>query len=100
MGEYRILLCADSHRGAALDTETRPIDLLCVSNPRSFPPADLRRKFDPQVVVYAQGKPIQTERSGQIIFLNEQGAVTLALCGDALKLQTFRGGQFIFRKRN
>ncbi len=103
MGGYRILLIADRHRGASIAADASA-DLLCVSSPRSFPPSDLRRQFDPQVIVYAQGKRLelsQTELSNgtPIIFLNEQGAVTLELCEDRLQLQTFRGAQFTFRKR-
>jgi ComEC/Rec2-related protein len=110
MGGYRILLIADSRRGSWSDTIDpaanppigRSIDLVCVSSPRSFRAAELQRAFDPQVIVYAQGKQNQFERSdpGQIIFLGEQGAAILELHGDTLKLQAFRGGQFTFRKRN
>jgi ComEC/Rec2-related protein len=100
IGGYHVLLMADSHRGSSLNKEGRPVDLLCVSNPRSFPPADVRSRYDPQIVVYARGK--RSERSDQspTIFLSEEGAVTLELSGDTLKLQTFRGDQFTFRKRN
>ena len=99
IGKYQVLLMSDSHRGSAPHRGDCAVDLLCVSNPRSFPLAAIRSKYDPQIVVYAQGK--RSERSGQspTIFLTEEGAVTLELCGDALKLQTFRGGQFTFRKR-
>jgi hypothetical protein len=99
IGIYHVLLMGDSHRRSSPKTDDFAVDLLCVSSPRSFPPADIQSKYDPQIVVYAQGK--RSGRSGQspTIFLSEEGAVTLQLCGDALKLQTFRGGQFIFRKR-
>jgi ComEC/Rec2-related protein len=108
MGGYRILLIADSRRASWSDTVDRPanpptgrsLDLVCVSSPRSFPAADLRRAFNPQVIVYAQGKQNLFEESDRVIFLGEQGAVTLELCGDRLEFQTFRGGQFTLRKRN
>jgi ComEC/Rec2-related protein len=100
IGGYLVLLMADSHRGSALNKGDGAVDLLCVSSPRSFPRADVQSKYGPQIVVYAQGK--RSEASGQrpTIFLSEEGAVTLQLSGDTLKLQTFRGGQFTFRKRN
>jgi ComEC/Rec2-related protein len=99
MGKYHALLMSDSHRGAALKKDNCAVDVLCVSSPRSFPPADVQSKYDPQVVVYAQGKRSGRLSQSPTIFLSEQGAVTLQLCGDALTLQTFRGGQFTFRKR-
>jgi ComEC/Rec2-related protein len=100
MGGYQILLMADSHRGSSLDKDDCTVDLLCVSSPRSFPPADVQSRYNPQVVVYAQGKRTERCARSPTLFLSEEGAVTLELCGDALKLQTFRGGQFTFRKRN
>jgi ComEC/Rec2-related protein len=100
MGAYQILLMADSHRRSSLETGTRAVDLLCVSNPRSFPPADVQSRFNPQIIVYAQGKRNEQSGQSQTIFLSEQGAVTLKLYGDRLKLQTFRGSQFVLRKRN
>jgi hypothetical protein len=99
MGKYHALLMSDSHRGAALKKDNYAVDVLCVSSPRSFPPADVQSKYDPQVVVYAQGKRSGRPSQSPTIFLSEEGAVTLQLCGDALTLQTFRGGQFTFRKR-
>jgi Competence protein len=100
MGGYRILLMADSHRGSGVTNHDRAVDLLCVSSPRSFPPGYIQSSYDPQILVYSQGK--RSEVSGQkpTIFLTEEGAVTLQICGDMLKLQTFRGRQFTFRKRN
>ena len=100
MGRYQILLMADSHRGSSLDKDDRTVDLVSVSSPRSFPPADVQSRYNPQVVVYAQGKRSERSTRSPTLFLSEEGAVTLELCGDALKLQTFRGGQFTFRKRN
>jgi ComEC/Rec2-related protein len=98
MGVYRILLLADCHRGSAMKVDTQPVDAICAGSPRSFPPADLRRKFDPQVIVYEQGKP--TESSSAIHFLNQQGAARFELCGDSLRLRLFHGDQFVFRRRN
>jgi ComEC/Rec2-related protein len=100
MGGYRILLMEDCSRASVLNADPGSADVFCASSPRVSLPADLRRRFDPQIIIYTQGKPIQSERSGPILFLSEQGAVTLELCGDTLQLQTFRGGQFILRKRN
>jgi len=100
MGRYQILLMADSHRGSSLDKDDRTVDLVSVSSPRSFPPADVQSRYNPQVVVYAQGKRSERSTRSPTLFLSEEGAVTLELCGDALKLKTFRGGQFTFRKRN
>jgi ComEC/Rec2-related protein len=99
---YRILLMANGRAEARLDRDRLPVDLVYVSNPRSFSVTELRRKFDPQVIVYAQGKPIRAEQVPEIrtIFLNEQGAATLKLHGEILWLETFRGGQFAFRSRN
>jgi ComEC/Rec2-related protein len=104
MGGYRILLMAEHTGRAAASAGTRRFsaDLLYVSNPRWVSIADLRREFDPQVIVFAQGR---SNRIGEdigipIVFLNEQGAVTLKLSGDVLKLETFRGSQFAFRRRN
>jgi ComEC/Rec2-related protein len=99
MGIYHALLMSDTHRGASPKKDDYAVDLLCVSNPRSFPPADIQSKYDPQIVVYAQGKRSGRPSQSPTIFLSEEGAVTLQLCGDALTLQTFRGGQFTFRKR-
>ena len=98
MGGYRVLLLADCHRGSVLDVDIQPVDAVCARSPRSFPPADLWRRFNPEVIVYQQGKPI--ESSSSILFLNEQGAARFELCGDRLRLRAFHGGQFIFRKRN
>ncbi|HET9376663.1 MAG TPA: ComEC/Rec2 family competence protein [Chthoniobacterales bacterium] len=100
MGGYLILLMADSHRGSAWPEPDRAVDLLCVSSPRSFPPMYVQRSYNPQVLVYAQGRRSELSSQKPTIFLSEEGAVTLQLCGDTVKLQTFRGGQFIFRKRN
>lgn len=100
IGGYRVLLMADSHRGSSLDADTRAVDLLCLSSPRTFPPADVQSRFDPQIIVYAQGKPSEQSGKSPIVFLSEQGAVTLELSDGTLKLQTFRGGQFTFRRRN
>jgi hypothetical protein len=100
MGGYWILLMADSHHGSSLDKDDCTVDLLCVSSPRSFPPADIQSRYNPQVVVYTQGKRSERSARSPTLFLSEDGAVTLELCGDALKLQTYRGGQFTFRKRN
>jgi hypothetical protein len=100
MGGYQILLMPDSHRGSSLDKDDCTVDLLCVSSPRSFPPADVQSRYNPQVIVFAQGKRSERSARSSTLFLSEEGAVTLELCGDALKLQTFRGGQFTFRKRN
>jgi ComEC/Rec2-related protein len=99
IGEYRVLLVSDSHRGRSPKQADCAVDLLCVSSPRSFPLSDIQSKYNPQIVVYAQGKG--GERTGQrsAIFLSDEGAVTLELCAGALNLQTFRGGQFTFRKR-
>jgi hypothetical protein len=98
MGSYRILLMASGR------AEARPYraDLVYVSNPRSFSVTELTREFDPQVIVYAQGKPVGSELVAEVrtIFLNEQGAATLKLHDKILKLETFRGGQFVFRRRN
>jgi hypothetical protein len=99
IGVYHVLLISDSHRRASLKKDDCAVDLLCVSSPRSFPPADIQSEYDPQIVVYAQGKRSGRSGGSPTIFLSEEGAVTLQLCGDALKLQTFRGGQFTFRKR-
>jgi ComEC/Rec2-related protein len=99
MGTYHALLMSDSHRGASLRKDNCALDLLCVSSPRSFPPADVQSKYDPQIVVYAQGKRSGRPSQSPTIFLSEEGAVTLQLCGDTLTLQTFRGHQFTFRKR-
>jgi hypothetical protein len=100
IGGYQVLLMADSRRGYSLKQEDRAVDLLFLSSPRYFPPAGVQSRYDPQMIVYAQGK--RTDRSGQspTIFLREEGAVTIELCQAGLKLQTFRGNQFIFRKRN
>jgi hypothetical protein len=100
MGGYLILLMADSHRGSAWPEPDRAVDLLCVSSPRSFPPMYVQSSYNPQVLVYAQGRRSELSSQKPTIFLSEEGAVTLQLCGDTVKLQTFRGGQFIFRKRN
>jgi ComEC/Rec2-related protein len=100
MGGYLLLLMADSHRGSGFTKPDRPVDLLYVSSPRSFPPAYVQRSYDPQILVYAQGKRNELSNGKPTIFLSEEGAVTLQLCGDTLKLQTFCGGQFTFRKRN
>ena len=100
IGGYLMLLMVDSHRGSALTKDDRAADLLCVSSPRSFPPGYIQSRYDPQIVVYAQGKRSDLSSQKPMIFLSEEGAVTLQLCRDTLKLQTFRGGQFTFRKRN
>jgi ComEC/Rec2-related protein len=100
MGGYLMLLMADSHRRSGLTKADRAVDLLCVSNPRSFPPEYVQSNYDPQVLVYAQGKRSELFSQKPTIFLSEEGAVTLQLCGDTLTLQTFHGGQFTFRKRN
>jgi ComEC/Rec2-related protein len=100
IGGYRVLLMADSHRGSSPDGDTRAVDLVCLSSPRSFPAAEIQSRFDPQVIVYTQGKPSEHAGHPPIVFLSEQGAVTLELCDGNLKLQTFRGGQFTFCKRN
>jgi len=99
IGVYHVLLMSDSHRRSSPKKDDCAVDLLCVSSPRSFPPADIQSKYDPQIVVYAQGKRSGRPSQSPTIFLSEEGAVTLELCDDALKLQTFRGGQFTFRKR-
>jgi ComEC/Rec2-related protein len=100
MRGYLILLMADSRRGSAWPGTDRTVDLLCVSNPRSFPPMYVQSTYNPQVLVYAQGRRSELSSQKPTIFLSEEGAVTLHLCGDTVKLQTFRGGQFTFRKRN
>ncbi|HZC35176.1 MAG TPA: ComEC/Rec2 family competence protein, partial [Chthoniobacterales bacterium] len=100
IGGYRVLLMADSHHGSLPDGNTLTFDLVCLSSPRSFPPAEIWSRFDPQVIVYTQGKPSVRSGQGPIVFLNEQGAATLELRDGSLKLQTFRGSQFTFRRRN
>jgi ComEC/Rec2-related protein len=100
MGGYLMLFMADSHCRSARPETNRAVDLMCVSSPRSFPPTYVQSSYHPQVLVYAQGRRSDLSTQKSTIFLGEEGAVTLELSGDTLKLQTFRGGQFTFRRRN
>jgi hypothetical protein len=95
-----MLFMADSHCRSARPETNRAVDLMCVSSPRSFPPTYVQSSYHPQVLVYAQGRRSDLSTQKSTIFLGEEGAVTLELSGDTLKLQTFRGGQFTFRRRN
>jgi hypothetical protein len=82
------------------------VDVVVVPSPRQCSYPELIRRFDPQAIIYLQGKPSESQPSSRsavpIWFLGDKGAVTLTMSDKdtTLELTSYLGSRLTLRSRS
>jgi ComEC/Rec2-related protein len=103
LGSFEVLLLNVNHKQIER-LPNRIADVVVVPSQRQCPAPELIRKFQPQAILYLQGKPAGSQTPDKTLipvwFSEDKGAVTMALSDKDLELSSYLGDRLILRSRN